>query len=206
MSEREESARSSAAVRQRKKDRALVEASLDGDSAALSELAARLECVPRILAILNRRMGNALSSHDLADLAQDVLVVIWSKLATFEGRAKLETWSSRFCFREYMNQLRRKGRMMVSGQRLDGLIESVAAPEPVSADRVERKVARMHRGLNRLGPPEASVIRLKHFESLTFREIGGVLEISPNTAKTYYYRGIAWLREHLASRELEEQT
>jgi DNA-directed RNA polymerase specialized sigma24 family protein len=41
------------------------------------------------------------------------------------------------------------------------------------------------------------VIRLKHFEGRTFREIGEVLEIPANTAKTHYYRGLEWLRRRL---------
>ena len=40
---------------------------------------------------------------------------------------------------------------------------------------------------------------------MTFVEIGALLDMSPNTAKTQYYRGIAWLRRHLAGHATEDR-
>ena len=83
---------------------------LRGVPGSLDQLVGRMECVPRFLASLNGRLGRPLGTHDLADLAQDTLVVIWEKLETFEGRATLESWTYRFCYLELMNSVRRKGR------------------------------------------------------------------------------------------------
>jgi NAD(P)-dependent dehydrogenase (short-subunit alcohol dehydrogenase family) len=46
---------------------------------------------------------------------------------------------------------------------------------------------------------EADVIRMKHFEDLTFEEIGTRLGNSINTVKTRYYRGISRLLDRLGS-------
>jgi DNA-directed RNA polymerase specialized sigma24 family protein len=43
------------------------------------------------------------------------------------------------------------------------------------------------------------VIRAKHFDGLTFDEIGARLGIPSNTAKTHYYRGIERMRPLLSS-------
>jgi len=57
--------------------------------------------------------------------------------------------------------------------------------------------------LNRVGGIEARVIRLKHLESLTFEELSARLDLPANTAKTYYYRGLARLRAMLEESEEE---
>ena len=177
-------------------DRDLVEGSLRGERHSLTSLVGRLKCVPRILASLNNRMGFQLSEHDLADLSQDTLVVIWRKLESFEGRARLETWVYRICYLEFMNRVRRHNRISrLASVRIDKVVDSVAAPATPSALDYEQ----LERGLVELGSPEADVIRLKHFEECTFKDIGQLLKIPANTAKTYYYRGIDWLRRRLSS-------
>lgn len=183
-------------------DRALTAAVLRGDAAALDELVARMECVPRFLAALNVRLGRPLGPHDLADLAQDTLIVIWEKLETFEGRATLESWTYRFCYLELMNFVRRKGRRArVAAAPLE--VQDRADPgiepghSPSDFEHVERCLAD-------LPPDEEEVIRLKHFEGLVFVEIAARLGTSPNTVKTRYYRGMGRLRATLARHERQD--
>ena len=47
------------------------------------------------------------------------------------------------------------------------------------------------------------MVRLKHFEGLTFTQMGELLGLSANTVKSRYYRGICWLRRRLRG-SLEE--
>lgn len=176
------------------RDLALVRGTLNGDPESVEWLAARLCCVPRILASLNRRIGRPLREEDIADLAQDTVIVIWEKLETFEGRGRIETWVYRFCFLSLMNRVRRRerrSRVVESGS--DGL-EAIAANVPPVWNRYEALEA----GLEELGPPESDVIRRKHFGERTFAEISKEDGISANTVKARYYRGLAWLRRRLA--------
>ena len=182
-------------------DLRLVRDSLAGVGSATDTLVERLGCVPPILSSLNRQMGSQLQREDLADLSQDVLVIVWGKRKIFEGRARLETWVYRVCFLEFMNRLRSRIRLSKhDGPRLDGVTDFVAAPATEShadSDAIERELVNM-------GPPEEDVIRLKHFEHHTFEALGKILDLSPNTAKTHYYRGIARLRHRLAPSAREE--
>jgi DNA-directed RNA polymerase specialized sigma24 family protein len=61
----------------------------------------------------------------------------------------------------------------------------------------------VYRGLAQIDPVQECVIRLKHFEHLTFEEIATRLGGNSNTAKTHYYRGLVRLRE-LLGRTFEE--
>jgi RNA polymerase sigma-70 factor (ECF subfamily) len=171
-------------------DRDLVRAVLRGESSAVDALVQRLRCIPRILALLNQRVGGVLGPEDMNDLTQDTLVRLWPRMENYTGQAALETWFYGFCFNGFMNALRKGSRAHV----LDSLSEQVASPDgpPAALD-----YDHVHRGLEQLGELETRVIRLKYFDDLTFEEIGARLGISPNTAKTRYYRGMRKLEELL---------
>lgn len=176
----------------REDDLRLVRLTLAGDDDATAEFVERMQCVPAIVATQNQRMGSPLGREDLADVVQDSLTKVWKKLGDYAGKAALETWVYRFCFLELMNGIRRK-------RRRRGTVPSERELEQLPAPRVPRasEFEHLHRGLDLVGPPEADVLRLKHFESLTFDEIGRRLGVSPNTAKTQYYRGLERLKERL---------
>lgn len=134
-----------------------------------------------------------LSHEDLRDLSQDTVIRIWNKRGEFQGLSTVETWSYRFCFLEYLNRVRSHRRQRSREGRLaEGEDFGVDAPDLARLLDLEQLDAT----LDELGPPASEVVRLKHFEHLTFTEIGGALDLSPNTAKTHYYRGIDWLRRH----------
>lgn len=167
-----------------------------GDTACVKMLMSRMGCVPRILNGLNRRMGRPLDDHEVADSVQDTLIVIWNKLDHYQGAGALEFWVYRIAYLEYMNAIRRH-RRRPQPQSSYGIEAGIAAPEQ-KADRGEEQV-RIEESLARLGPPESDVIRMKHYDGMTFVEIGEETQVSVNTVKTQYYRGIDRLRTFLRS-------
>lgn len=171
----------------------LVRHSLTGDQGASEALAIRLGCVARGVEKLNRRMGVPLRPDDVSDLAQETLVQIWEKLPTFEGRGRLEAWANRFCFLQFMNFLRMQHRL--EGPRRAYLPDLEPRTAPAQTTLLDREV--IDRGLRELDPPEARIIRLKHFHEHTFTEIGVILRSAPSTVKSRYYRGIGRLRRLL---------
>jgi len=182
-------------------DLRLVERALAGEGAAREALTIRLECVPRTLAAANARLGNVLSADELADLAQDVVLAVWRKLGTFRGEATLESWAWSFCRHELWNRVRRRQRrravVHTSLEEIPRPPTSETGPSSVDYDHLEE-------GLAALDAAEREVIRLKHFEHLMFSEIAVRLGISPNTAKTRYYRGMVRLK-HLLERGGEHE-
>lgn len=160
---------------------------------ALVALIQRLGCVPRFVAARNAQLGSPLTSLDLEDVVQDTLLVVWRKLPHFHGRVSLEIWIYRICCYELLNAVRRSSRR--DGRRL-GPAEPEADeggpdPRPGGAqwERAERH-ERLYGALDSLTLGESEVVRLKHFDDLSFTEIGRQLGISANTAKTRYYRGL----------------
>lgn len=176
-------------------DLVLVKRVLARDRAAVDEFAERMQCVPLILASLNARRGRPFSPADTSDIAQDVYVLLWRKLEVYEGLSTLESWVFRFCHYEFLNALRRRQRARQSEPIEHEDAWTAEAPRPTGAIAY----ARLHDILERLSPREADVIRAKHFDGLTFEEIGARLRIPPNTAKTHYYRGLERMRPLLLS-------
>ena len=151
----------------------------------------RMGCVPRILTATNEKLGRPVAPQDLPDLAQDVLVIIWRKLGEFEGRSSLETWIYRICCFELNNMSRqRSGRQALSLGDID--VAGEVQRDPVDPVELER----LYAVLDRLDEDEREIVRMKHFDDLTFHEIGARLGMSTSTAKTRYYRGLRhlWVR------------
>lgn len=175
-------------------DLRLVQLVLAGDSEALDRFVERMRCVARILAAHNVQLGRPLDDHDLADLAQDTLIVVWRKLGEFEGRSELTGWVYRICVLQLMNAARRKQRRRVVG--LDAASDATYEAAGGSGSQHED----LYLGLERVPENEALIIRLKHFEDLPFEVVAERLGEPTSSVKSRYYRGIARLSEFLRNR------
>lgn len=179
-------------------ERRFREAVLSGRQEARIVFEQRIRCVPRMLAALNARRGRPFPDHDLADLAQDTIVIALRKLPSFQPIAPLEAWLYRLCQYEFLNALRRKRRRREdpAGDQVE-TVATQATPERSRFDR-------LHLALERLGGIEADIIRLKHFDELTFAAIAERLAEPENTIKTRYYRGRRRLEELLGAKTEED--
>lgn len=179
-------------------DRRLVERVLAGEAEALAALQARLGCVPRFVRMLNQRSGAViLDAAAVDDLAQDVLVTAWRKLDSFRGDASLETWVFRICDLLLRNATRK------AANRRTAPLDAAAAVAAPGSYSISVDAEMLYVGLSELEPDAAQVLRLKHFDGLTFDEIGTSLGNSPNTIKTRYYRAMDSLRRWLRARTVD---
>jgi RNA polymerase sigma-70 factor, ECF subfamily len=175
-------------------DITLVRAVLSGEERASEALLGRLRCLARFVGALNLRHGRAFDSHELADLVQDTLVIVWRKLDTFHGPEGLESWVLRIARFEFQNALRKRARRLHLVRPLEQG-EDASDGSDFSSQAAERHS--LAQVLALLEPAMEQTIRLKHFAGLTFVEIGVRMGCSPNTAKTRYYRALTQLAEAL---------
>lgn len=180
-------------------DLGLVRAVLAQEPRAVEQFTARMKCLPRYVAVCNARAGRPLRTEEAEDTAQDVAILVWRKLSLYRGDATLETWAFRFCDLELRNAARKA--LMRRAPSVEDLAErGMVLPAAMAAvDEAEQ----VHAALARLPADEAMVMRLKHFEGLTFDEIGTRQAISPNTVKTRYYRALAAMRAQLGPKNEE---
>ena len=92
-----------------------------------------------------------------------------------------------------MNRLRQRSRRAeVTVEATVGEVPQAVAEAPVlDTDELEE-------WLERMDARESEVLRLRLYEHRDFEAIGALLGIPSATAKSRYYRGIAWLQERLA--------
>lgn len=177
-------------------DLALARRARHGDAEAKEALGARLDCVRDQLGVAHARLGRPLGEHDLADVTAEVLAALWSRLDRFDGRRPLEAWARGFCGVELVKFLerRRRRQQLEYGLDPDRCGRSESAPDDGQA---------LGAALARLDVRTLQVVQLKALEERTFEEIGAALAISPNTAKSLYYRALARLRSRLEAQLLD---
>jgi RNA polymerase sigma-70 factor (ECF subfamily) len=176
-------------------DHDLVSGALQRRAPDVERFIERMGCIPRILGVVNARMGSPLSPEDLADLAQDALIIVWRKLATYDGRTSLESWAYGIAWFELHNAARRKRRLPTPLEDVQDLRSSEAPAVQSGFDEERIRI-----GLSRLEAAEATILRMRHFDELTFEEAAARLGISVSAAKSRYYRGLEKLRTLLGSR------
>jgi len=152
-----------------------------------------MRCVPRILAVLNRRLRVRLTADDLEDVVQEAVSSIWRRVDSYEGRGSLESWTYPFCRRSLSAHLR-SGERRPAHLSLDEAVDGTEDPEPSA------EFERVRSALAKLGRRRQAVVRLRLFEHLGFEEVARRLAVSISTAKNDYASALDRLREILASR------
>lgn len=180
-------------------DLELTARALQADQDARLTFSERMGCVPRMLSAMNRRLARPLPREDIEDLVQDTLVTIWRRLEDYSGRASLETWSYPFCRYHLANRVRAHAR------RPRHVSMEIAPVESAELDMLF-EFEDIYTAMERLDSFTADIIRLKHYEQLSFVEMSERLRLSPNTAKTRYYRGLARLRTLLTPTRKQQPT
>lgn len=162
---------------QHRKTVELVQRCLNGSIEAKDELAERLACVHRFAYHRNRQLGARLSSDELADLAQDVLAVVWGKLAQYNGRASLETWVFRITSLETMNFLRKDrrhtSRFVETGVDEDGNKSLDWIVDPQSQKSTNQDFEGIYRGMSQLSTDDQLILRRKHYGRQSSRRDAG---------------------------------
>jgi RNA polymerase sigma-70 factor (ECF subfamily) len=168
---------------------------------AVARLAERLAFVPGLLRAIDRRRGQRLCAEEVEDLSQDVIVILWRKLEVYNGMGCLERWSYRVCMLEYSNLVRKRSRRCGTVP-----LDEVELSDEHRADAIyDDLVEQLEQALARLASQEEAIVRQKLIHESTFVEIGDRFGISPNTAKTRYYRGLARVRGFLTAGSADDE-
>lgn len=173
---------------QHQSDYQLAQAATLQDSAAQGELMGRLGCIPAMLRSRSKRIGYRIPADDLDELVQRSLMVLWAKLPGYDGRATLESWA---CGIALFELLKWKDRVQDSKRNTE-LSEGMLPVDRDNDPEVDPEAVAS--ALERLGPPGDEIVRLRHFENLTFEEISKALATPPKTVMTRYYRALERLR------------
>jgi len=175
-------------------DLELVRRASTGDRQAVEHFVERLSALDAMVRAQHRRWGAPLDEEELGDVVQNTFVAVWRKLASYEGRAALETWIYRFAANELLRATRRRLSERCVGTEDEELI-ALAGAEPQTEAPVAPEV--LDESLDALDTAQEIVVRAHVLEQQTFPEIASGLRIPLGTVKTHYYRGLGRLRRLL---------
>jgi RNA polymerase sigma-70 factor, ECF subfamily len=161
-------------------DLELVRQTLAGDRNAFGALVERHQNPVYTLAL--RMMGDR---DEAEEVAQSAFVKAYEKLPTFDPSFKFFSWLYRIAHNEAVNALERR-------QRHDELTEETASADPPD---VRSDFSELVNGcLQELSVDHRSVIVLKHFEDLSYDEIGRTLGITEKKVRSRLFSARTALR------------
>lgn len=170
-------------------DRWLVEKARAGDVDAYEVLVRRHR--GRIYRIALRMLGDP---HDAEDVAQDVLIQVWTALAGFTGASAFTTWLYRIVVNRCLNQIRRRR-----------WARPVLDTDPPPVAGAEDTVVAQHRvratleAVAALPPDQRAVIVLHQLEGLSYREVATIVNVSEDAVRGRLHRARLSLFEALRS-------
>jgi RNA polymerase sigma-70 factor, ECF subfamily len=176
----------------------LIAAVLKGDAASFEPLVQKFS--PRVFATARRY---ARRESEVEDIAQEVWLKAFSKLASFRGEAPFEHWLMRMTVRTCYDFLRGHQRNResafseLSEPETDWLERFVADPGSAAEDADAAKLL-VGRVLEKLSPPARLVITLLEIEDRSVKEIAGLTGWSVPLVKVRAFRARGEMRKIMA--------
>ena len=161
-----------------------------GDPAAIQAMVARK--LPRMLALAQRMLGDAVEAEDVA---QEAMLRAWRQAPGWApGRARFDTWLHRVALNLCYDRLRRR-REIPTNAVPDRRDEGAAPDRGLLAADVG---AAVNGTLARLPDRQREAIVLCHYQELSNIEAAGLMEISIEALESLLSRGRRALRQALA--------
>ncbi len=161
-----------------------------GDPAAIQAMVARK--LPRMLALAQRMLGDAVEAEDVA---QDAMLRAWKQAPKWRpGKAKFDTWLHRVALNLCYDRLRRRREIPtdVPPDRPD------EGPAPDRGLLAAELGVRVDAALARLPERQREAIVLCHYQELTNIEAASLMEVSVEALESLLSRGRRALRLALA--------
>lgn len=190
-------------------DDELIRSTLAGEKFAFAELVRRYQ---RRVAITIRSVIGELPREDLADIAQDIFLLVYKALGSFRGESQFGTYITRialrYCYRESKRRRKRTSLFAsINSGDSDRPIEErfaggLQTDRAIIADERRNDVME---ALTKLPEEFRTVLVLRIVEEMPVEDVASALEISTGTVKSRLYRAKEKMRELLVGCDLEFQ-
>lgn len=181
-------------------DEALVRAAIAGCDDAYQLLIERYQNL--VWQLLNRLIPQL---EDREELAQDVFIKVYFKLAKFRFESQFSTWLYTVTYRTALSHLRK---VKVQFEELDEELHEKPHEFSASSESAEEFDVALHRALDQavanLGLEDRTVISLYHQQGCTIEEIATIVNKPIGTIKNQLFRARKRLKRTLESTLGEE--
>jgi RNA polymerase sigma-70 factor (ECF subfamily) len=171
-------------------DLSLVERCRNGDRAAFERL---IEKYQKAIYNLALRMVR----QDAEDVTQTTFLKAFESIETYKPGYKFFSWLYRIAYNECLDLLDER-------KRTQTLEEAESVPQSEDQDGVEARdeSGKIEEALMELKIEHRAVVLLKHFEGLSYEEIGQILDISEKKVKSRLFTARQILRDILVQKGL----
>ncbi|AKP49925.1 RNA polymerase sigma factor [Cyclobacterium amurskyense] len=155
-----------------------------------------------------------LGDYDAAmEVSQQTFITVWLKLPALKDAAKFQTWLytilHNHCLGERRKTTNRRYESINSSSEAKGdfradYISPSGDPESLMMDQELRLC--LEKGVMELPEEQRSVLIMKEFEGLKFREIAEILGESENTVKSRLYYAFKHLRKYLNKMNINQNS
>lgn len=137
----------------------------------------------------------------VCEILNDVMIVVWQKAATFEGRSKPSTWILGIAHKKAMKALARLSRAPrpVAPEVVDALED----PEPADERARRDLIMVLQSALEGLSAEQRVVVELTCHYGYSYKEIARLTGVPMNTVKTRMFYARKRLREVWPGQEVE---
>ncbi len=186
----------------------LIVRAMDGETAAFEELI-NLYKQP-LWSFVYRLLGNY---EDTNDTIQQILIQVYVSLPALENYARFYSWLFAIARNKCTDQLRHKARTQRESLPCEvrlaqneededfslSPLQLLADPTPLPDELIERRETQqlLQRAIATLPERQRQVVALRYTTDMSFSEIGEVLGLNANTAKTLFLRAKNQLRFYL---------
>ena len=182
-------------------DEILVKKVLEGNTLVFKTIISNTQGL--VIQIIYKMIWNP---EDREDLAQDVYLKVYDKLASFKFNSKLSTWIGTITYNTCLNFLKKKKIPIMniideegneSWETIDSaVIDGAFNPTELHFFKKQRSQV-LALEIDKLPPLYKTIITLYHNEELSYKEIGNITSLPEGTLKNYLYRARKQLREKL---------
>lgn len=173
-------------------DRVLIDAAAVGDRQAFETLVLRYG--PQLHRYARRMLSD---DGDVAEVVQDTFTAAWRQLRSFRGESSVQTWLFAICSHKIVDSRRVKRAQPIDDRLLEPLAEPSTLGDPFASASNSEFVSALETALAELPPRQRASWVLREIESMTFAEIGAVLELSPDAVRGHHRRARVMLSERL---------
>lgn len=162
---------------------------LNGDESAFNRLAVKYQ--EKIYWHARRMTGNHL---DADEIVQEVLMVLYNKLKTFEFKSSLYTWIYTITNTRCINFLKKKSlRSFFSLEDISN--KNFEQNDVIDNLESKQKVEKIENALQKLPVKQREVFIMKNFDELSYEEISQITGKNVGTLKANHFHALNKIKE-----------
>lgn len=182
-------------------DKKLVKEVLEGDSKAFKIIIDNTKGL--VIQIIYKMVKN---SEDREDLAQEIYLKVYNKLASFKFNSKLSTWIGTIAYNTCLNFLEKKKIPIINVIDKEGIESWNIVDNKITSNnsnQIESYIFKKESSrllaleIEKLSPLYKTIVTLYHNKELSYKEIGKITNLPEGTLKNYLYRARKQLKENL---------